>query len=137
MSKESWPSFQPVGLTAWREDQAFTSPQLPARRAYSSERGAVLAVRQPMEQWNEGKMEYWRSKVDVCLFFYFLLCLPFKTDALPLNPIFPGPDQFHNCSVQPLEIKHCPMISNFCMGRARAGQHSIIPILHGIHLRQD
>jgi hypothetical protein len=38
------------------EDLAFISPQLPARRAYSSERGVKFTLN---SEWNDGMVEKW------------------------------------------------------------------------------
>jgi hypothetical protein len=40
---------------------ALISPQLPARRAYSSERGVEFTLD---SKWNDGMMESWESKTD-------------------------------------------------------------------------
>ncbi len=44
------------------------SPQLPARRAYSSERGVEFALD---SGWNDGIMEYWVLKTDEGLILKF------------------------------------------------------------------
>ena len=72
------------------KNQALISPQLPAHRACSSERGVVLVVWKPMEWWSwwsNGRLNTTDQK-RVMVYFYLSSCtIHVITDLNPPNPI--------------------------------------------------
>jgi hypothetical protein len=68
------------------EAPTLISPQLPARRAYSSERGVEFALD---SGWNGGIMEYWKSKTDDDQILNSVPCHPHKNRSHSAIPIIP------------------------------------------------